>query len=98
MSPDIPIDTFLVLDVDKSKYHACALNKDGTKVFDKPLLQLESELAALFDDLQAHGTDLVVVDQPNTIGALPIAVSLSTRLPGRLLTRLGRTKSRGSLP
>lgn len=75
MSPDIPIDIFLGLDVGKSEHQACALGNDGTKVFDKPLPQLESELATLFDDLQKHGTVLVVVDQPNTIGALPIAVA-----------------------
>lgn len=43
MSPDIPIDIFLGLDVDKSQHHTCALNKNGTKIFDKPLPQLESE-------------------------------------------------------
>ena len=75
MSQEIPIDFFLGLDVGKSRHDACALNKNCIKVFDKPLPQLESELAALFDDLQTHGTVLVVVDQPNTIGALPIAVA-----------------------
>lgn len=47
----------------------------GNKVFDKPLPQLESELAGVFRQLQEHGSVLVVVDQPNTIGALPIAVA-----------------------
>nr|WP_256885004.1 IS110 family transposase [Corynebacterium amycolatum] len=75
MSPKIPIDILLGLDLGKSHHHACALDKNGTKVFDKPLPQLKSESAALFDDPQSHGTDLVVVDQPNTIGALPIAVT-----------------------
>lgn len=98
MSPDIPIDIFLGLDVGKSQYHACALNKDSPKVFDKPLPQLESELAALFDGLQTHGTVLLVVDQPNTIGALPIVGYLSTRLTGRLPTGFDHAKSLGSLP
>lgn len=75
MSPDIPIEISLGLNVGKSQHHTCALNKNGTKIFDKPLPQLKSESAALVDDLQTHGTDLVVVDQPNTIGALPIAVA-----------------------
>lgn len=75
MSPGIPIDIFFDLDIGKSQHHARALNKNGIKVFDKLLPQLESELAALFDDLQTHGTVLVVVDQPNTIRALPIAVA-----------------------
>lgn len=37
MSQDIPIDIFLGLDVGKSQHHACALDKNGIKVFDKPL-------------------------------------------------------------
>lgn len=51
MSPDIPIDLFLGLDIGKSQHHAYALDKHGTKVLDKPLPQRESELAALLDDL-----------------------------------------------
>mgnify|MGYP006962816625 FL=1 len=43
MSPEHSIDIFLGLDVGKSEHHACALDRDGNKVFDKPLPQLESE-------------------------------------------------------
>ncbi|MHA6403584.1 IS110 family transposase, partial [Escherichia coli] len=75
MSPEHSIDIFLGLDVGKSEHHACALDRDGNKVFDKPLPQLESELAGVFHQLQKLGTVLVIVDQPNTIGALPIAVA-----------------------
>lgn len=98
MSPKIPIDIFLVLDVDKSQHHDCALGKDGIKVFDKPLPQPESELAALFDDLQTHGTVLAVVDQPNTIGALPLAVARQHCCQGGFLPGLARRKPPISTP
>lgn len=98
MPQEIPIDIFLGLDVGKSQHHACALDKDGIKVFDKPLPQLESESAALFDDLQTHGTVLVVVDQPNTIGALPIAVAHQRGCQVGHLPGLAIPKSRGTLP
>ena len=75
MSPEHSIDIFLGLDVSRSEHHACALNRDGNKVFDKSLPQLESKLAGGFHQLQARGTVLVIVDQPNTIGTLPIAVA-----------------------
>lgn len=75
MSQEHSIDIFLGLDVGKSEHHACALDRDGNKVFDKPLPQLETDLAGVFRQLQEHGAVLVVVDQPNTIGALPIAVA-----------------------
>lgn len=64
------------LDVGKTGHHACALSADGSRrYFDKPLPQDESKLRDLFTSLQAHGPVLLVVDQPNTIGALPVAVA-----------------------
>lgn len=63
------------LDVGKSGHHACALDPEGNRLFDKPLVQDEAELRELFTSLQKHGEVLMVVDQPNTIGALPIAVA-----------------------
>ena len=57
------------LDVGKTGHHACALDPDGNKLFDKPLPQDEAQLRELFTDLQQHGSVLMVVDQPNTIGA-----------------------------
>lgn len=63
------------LDVGKSEHHAAALNAAGERVFDKPLPQDEARLRELFTGLQQHGRVLVIVDQPNTIGALPIAVA-----------------------
>src|SRR5699024_1438931 len=63
------------LDVGKTAHHACALDPDGNKLFDKALPQDETKLRELFTQLQNHGEVLMVVDQPNTIGALPIAVA-----------------------
>ena len=55
--------------------YPCAFDREGNKFFGKPLPQLESELTALFNDLQARGTVLVTAPpQPSTIGALPIEV------------------------
>jgi hypothetical protein len=63
------------LDVGKSEHHATALDPAGRKAFDKPLPQDEAKLRELFAGLQRHGRVLVIVDQPNTIGALPVAVA-----------------------
>lgn len=65
----------LGLDVGKSAHHGCALAPDGQRVYDHELPQDETALRKVFTDLQQHGRVLVVVDQPNTIGALPIAVA-----------------------
>ncbi|OKL50704.1 IS110 family transposase, partial [Bowdeniella nasicola] len=65
----------LGLDVGKSTHHGCALTADGQRVYDRELPQDETALRKVITNLQQHGSVLVVVDQPNTIGALPIAVA-----------------------
>ncbi|MEO6081912.1 MAG: transposase, partial [Umezawaea sp.] len=68
-------DVFLGLDVGKGDHHAVGLNPTGKRLHDKPLPNTEPKLREVFDKLAAHGRVLVVVDQPNTIGALPVAVA-----------------------
>ena len=81
------IAVWVGLDVGKSEHHACALDRDGKRLFDKPLPQDEATLRRLLTGMQTHGRVLLVVDQPNTIGALPVAVAracgcLVAYLPG----------------
>lgn len=75
MTTGTTIDVTIGLDVGKTAHHACAMLASGDIIYDKPLPQEETQLRKVFTDLQQHGTVLVVVDQPNTIGALPIAVA-----------------------
>jgi transposase len=84
---------FCGLDVGKEAHHACALDPDGRRLFDAPLPQDEGRLRDLFDRLAQRGPVLVVVDQPNTIGALPIAVAQAmgldvAYLPGLAMRRI----------
>lgn len=82
MTTDDGIDVYLGLDVGKGEHHATAANRAGKKVFDKPLPNSEPKLRELFEKLQAkHGTVLVVVDQPASIGALPLAVARDVGCP-----------------
>jgi len=81
------------LDVGKQAHHACALDPAGNRVFDAELPQDEARLRTLFAQLLTHGPVLVVVDQPNTIGALPIAVARAMNidvayLPGLAMRRI----------
>jgi hypothetical protein len=66
---------FLGLDVGKGEQHACALDASGKKLHDRPLPNDEQRLRALFTQLSRWGRVLVVVDQPASIGALPVAVA-----------------------
>jgi hypothetical protein len=66
---------FLGLDVSKDEHHAVGLDPAGKRLHDGPLPNSEPKLRALFDKLAAHGPLLVMVDQPATIGALPVAVN-----------------------
>ena len=84
---------FCGLDVGKDTHHATALNRDGIRLHDGELPQDEARLRVLFTAMQEHGPVLVIVDQPATIGALPIAVARDcgcqvAYLPGLAMRRI----------
>lgn len=87
------IAVFCGLDVGKGEHHATALNQTGKRVYDKKLANTEPRLRELFTALIEHGPVLVVVDQPASIGALPVAVARDAGcqiayLPGLTMRRL----------
>lgn len=87
------VDVFVGLDVGKGEHHAVALDRTGTKLHDRALPNDERRLRAVLADLQKHGVVLLVVDQPATIGALPVAVAqaagaLVGYLPGLAMRRI----------
>ena len=94
---------FLGLDVGKDAHHAVGLDPTGKRLHDAPLPNTEPKLRALFDKLTQHGPLLVVVDQPATIGALPVTVARAgghrvAYLPGLAMRRIadlypGRAKT-----
>lgn len=104
------VDVFVGLDVGKGEHHAVALNRAGEKLFDRALPNDERRLRAVLADLQEHGVVLLIVDQPATIGALPIAVAhaagtLVGYLPGLAMRRIAdlhpgesKTDARDALP
>lgn len=86
-------EVFVGLDVGKSEHHCTALNAAGKRLVDRPVPNEEAALRALFAQLAAHGQVVVVVDQPASIGALPVAVAqamgLQTAyLPGLAMRRI----------
>ena len=87
------VDVFVGVDVGKGEHHAVAVNEAGKIVFDKALPNDETKMRTVLQKLKQHGTVLVVVDQPATIGALPIAVAqaegvLVGYLPGLAMRRI----------
>ncbi|MER7415162.1 IS110 family RNA-guided transposase [Streptomyces cacaoi] len=88
------VGVFLGLDVGKTAHHGHGLTPAGKKVYDKPLPNSEPRLRAVFDKLSAKfGTVLVVVDQPASIGALPLTVARDAGcevayLPGLAMRRI----------
>jgi hypothetical protein len=82
---------FLGLDVGKGDHHVVGL--DGKRLHDAPLSNGEARLRELFTKLARHGTVLVVVDQPASIRALPVAVAQASGhqvayLPGLAMRRI----------
>ncbi len=70
------VGVFLGMDVGKTAHHGHGLTPAGKKVFDKPMPNSEPKLRAVFDKLKTKfGTVLVIVDQPASIGALPLTVA-----------------------
>ena len=86
---------FVGLDVGKSDHHAVAVTAAGKTVYDKALPNDEARLRAILEELAtAHGPVLMVVDQPATIGVLPVAVAQAMEsvtvayLPGLAMRRI----------
>lgn len=91
MTPD-DIDVWVGLDAGKSAHHAHALDHDGNTLYDKPLKQDEKAIRTMLGKLSKHGRVLLVVDQPNTIGSLPLTVARNmgiavAYLPGTAMRR-----------
>ncbi|MFV4914780.1 IS110 family transposase [Microbacterium lacticum] len=87
------VDVFVGLDVGKGEHHAVALDRVDKKLYDRALPNDERKLRAVLTDLQKHGIVLLIVDQPATIGALPIAVAQAAGamvgyLPGLAMRRI----------
>ena len=87
------VDVFIGLDVGKGEHHAVALDKTGKRLLDKALPNDERRLRAVLGELARQGLVLLVVDQPATIGALPVAVAqaegaLVGYLPGLAMRRI----------
>lgn len=68
------VQVFIGVDVGKDTHHAVAINRSGKRLFDKALPNDENKLRSLISDLKQHGQILLVVDQPATIGALPVGL------------------------
>jgi hypothetical protein len=93
------IDVYLGPDVGKGEHHGTALTPAGKKVFDKPLPNSEPRLRELFEKLRSgHGTVLVVVDQPASIGALPLRRRAGCRPSCRLSPGTDDAPDRRPLP
>src|SRR5918999_5431337 len=90
---DSTYGVFLGLDVGKGDHHAVGLDPAGRRRHDAPLPHSEPKLREVFGKLAVHGPVLVVVDQPATIGALPVAVARACGhdvgyLPGLAMRRI----------
>jgi transposase len=90
---EVPVGVFVGVDIGKTEHHAVALDAAGKVLLDRPLPQDERRLRELVWDLKGRGRVLFVVDQPATIGALPLAVAKAEGvevgyLPGLAMRRI----------
>ena len=89
-------DYVIGMDVGKYFHHACILDSNGNQVLSKRVNQHEQSLRKLFAAYAGQGSNtLVVVDQPNNIGRLTVAIAqdigVDVRyLPGLAMRQLSR--------
>lgn len=89
-------DFVIGVDVGKYFHHACVLDSQGTQVLSKRINQHEGSLRKLFKHFLTNDAQvLVVVDQPNNIGRLTVAVAQDIGadvryLPGLAMRQLSR--------
>jgi transposase len=91
-------DVHAGLDVGKSFHHLYAINAGGEVLADRKVAQCEQELTEAFAGLLAHGRVLVVVDQPNNIGALSIACARRAGCEVGYLPGLAMRRAAGIMP
>ena len=69
-------DFVIGVDVGKYFHHACVLDPQGRQVLSKRINQHEGSLRTLFGQFLADNASvLVIVDQPNNIGRLTVALA-----------------------
>lgn len=89
-------DYVIGMNVSKYFHHACVLNNHGTQVLSKRINQHEKSLRELFSSYTRHNENILdVVDQPNNIGRLTVAVAQDMSidvqyLPGLAMRQLSR--------
>lgn len=82
-------DYVIGMDVGKYFHHACVLDSHGAQVLSKRINQNEQALHALFSNFcSGNNKVLVVVDQPNNIGRLTVAVAQDLGIDVRYLPGL----------
>src|ERR1700753_3575003 len=87
------VQVFVGVDVGKGAHHAVALDRKGKRLLDSAVPNDETKFRALVGKLKEHGQLLLVVDQPATVGALPVAVARDegvfvAYLPGLAMRRI----------
>lgn len=75
------LDVFVGLDVGKSEHHATLVAAGGEVIAAQAVRNEQSALEALLERATAHGSPVLVVDQPGSIAALALAVCRDHGVP-----------------
>lgn len=91
-------DYVIGVDVGKYSHYACVIDANNNVINQQAIKQSEQDLQGFFTQYTHTGTTLVVVDQPNNIGRLPVAVAKTSHadvkyLPGLAMRQLARAQS-----
>jgi hypothetical protein len=75
------VTVWIGLDVGKEEHFAYVLDDNGETVFARSISNDETDLDALLERAAGHGTPGLVIDQPDSIAQLAIAVAARRQVP-----------------
>jgi transposase len=91
-------DVYAGIDVGKFFHHIYAIDRDGEVLADRRIEQDEGDITRALEALAGRGGTLVVVDQPNNIGALTLACAKRAGCDRAYMPGLAMRRAAGMLP
>lgn len=77
----ISVDVFVGVDIAKQDHWACAITAAGDQLLSRTVVNHESDIDGLFEEVQAHGTLAVIVDTTSPVAHLLLGVAARRQVP-----------------
>jgi transposase len=82
------IDVFVGVDMAKQDHYAHVIDRAGTDLFDRSVVNDEATISRLIDDASQHGCVALVIDMPSSSAQMLLAVARKREVPVAYVTGL----------